>query len=244
MNVDRVFVRSAIRLFASTWARVERNEEIRKSLGGISSGSTFSNNNNNKKKQQLNNWNDYDDYGGEIANRGRNERLKNKAHVNNRYNNPTRNSRKFKRDAQVDVDTTTSVKLNDKSILPLVNSSINFINISRSSNNSQHVSDLNTQHIHATGDEMKSNIDNINRDNKHNNLNNKQMSDDQIVDSKSKRNSWWPPSNQQQQQTRTSGSNKEAEKVPLRPSGTPQYTGGCFGAPSKMDLKKSETFAK
>jgi hypothetical protein len=109
MNVDRVFVRSAIRLFASTWARVEKNEEIRLFISGGKATSS-------SRK-------DYDDYGGGVygidttSNRGR---VKSNNKVNNRYNN----KKKFKRDTQ-DVIAASS-------ILTHVNTSINSRNHSES----------------------------------------------------------------------------------------------------------------
>lgn len=104
MNVDRVFVRSAIRLFASTWARVEKNEEIRVMISG---GKTAANRR------------EYDDYGGEdsLGNRGRSKSNQNKA--NNRYNNRG-TTRKFKRDTQEQNTSSTAMP-----ILTSVNTSIN-----------------------------------------------------------------------------------------------------------------------
>jgi hypothetical protein len=111
MNVDRVFVRSAIRLFASTWARVEKNEEIRLFISGGKATSS-------SKR-------DYDDYGGGVyetdqtSNRGR---VRNNNKVNNRYSN----KRKFKRDTQETIVTKAS------SIQTHVNTSINSRNHSES----------------------------------------------------------------------------------------------------------------
>lgn len=242
MNVDRVFVRSAIRLFAATWARAERNEEMRLAGGKVNTG----------RKTPTS---DYDEYGGggggETINKGR-ERQKNKAHVNNRYNNPLRNSRKYKRDAQEDDAMAT---INDKSILTLVNSSLNNSNSNNNNTtklynvnvtNSEHVSGLNTQ-MHSKSDvEIKSNIDNSKNNLRTINSNGKLKStsqpevveslklskDDDNIDIMKRQNTWW------------SSRNKNQDKLGLKVVGTPQYKGGCFGVPSRTDLKRSEVFAR
>lgn len=105
MNVDRVFVRSAIRLFASTWARVEKNEEIRLIISGGGSGKTTLMSR------------DFDDF----------KKLRNNQKVNNRYSNNVRgnNNKKFKRDVTQDKSATS---FTFSSRPPSVNISINFNN--------------------------------------------------------------------------------------------------------------------
>lgn len=202
MNVDRTFVRSAIRLFASTWARVEKNEEIRLFISG--------------GKSTLSNRRDFDDYG---ENNNYRSKTKNNNKVNNRNNVRGSSTRKFKRETQENLNYTIKggSSTTERSILTLVNTSINL-------NNSE--SDLKQQHqLNNSGtNEIKSNISNLGN----NSVNNTKSS--------MQKRSWWNPSSNQQNQRRT----QEKAKV----MGTPQYKGGCFGTPNKSDIKKSEIFAR
>lgn len=197
MNVDKTFIRSAIRLFASTWARVEKNEEIRLFISG--------------GKSAPSNRRDFDDY-GEINNyRGK---MKNNNKVNNRNNVRGSSIRKFKRETQENVNGSTT----ERSILTLVNTSINL-------NNSE--SDLNQQQLNNSGtDEIQSNIRNLINSSVNNN----------DTKSSTQKRSWWSPSSNQQSQRRA----QEKAKV----MGTPQYKGGCFGSPNKSDIRRAEIFAR
>lgn len=135
MNVDRSFVRSAIRLFASTWARVEKNEEIRLFISG--------------GKSTLSSRRDFDDYG---ENNNYRSKTKNNNKVNNRNNVRGSSTRKFKRDTQENVKAINSTTT-ERSILTLVNTSINL-------NNSE--SDLKQHQLNNSGtNEIKSNISNL-----------------------------------------------------------------------------------
>lgn len=137
MNVDRTFVRSAIRLFAATWARVEKNEEIRLFISG--------------GKSTLSNRKDFDDYGeNNYRSKGRNSNSK----VSNRNNarGSTASARKFKRETQENV---SNAGTTERSILTLVNSSISL-------NNSE--SGLQQQLNYSGTHEIKSNISNLAND--------------------------------------------------------------------------------
>ncbi|KAL7022948.1 hypothetical protein ACKWTF_012435 [Chironomus riparius] len=256
MNVDRVFVRSAIRLFASTWARVERNEEIR--FGN--SKSEYSGKIHGSGRSY------YNDYGENINNRNNNNKMKSKAHVNNR-NDPIR--RKFKRDAQMDENiesktetATTDFHINERSISTLVNSRLNNTNLIKNINNksSEHVSGLKTQQLHYSDVEMKSNIDNFSHKN---NSYNKTVSrnvqqlekasyvpsngdDEKEIKLKKRPDTWWSPNILRGGSITNSPSsgNIRNNQDKIKATGTPQYKGGCFGSPSRSDLKRSEVFAR
>lgn len=251
MNVDRVFVRSAIRLFASTWARVERNEEIR--FGN--SNSEYSGKSHGSGRSY------YNDYGENISNRNNNNKVKSKAHVNNR-NDPIR--RKFKRDAQMDqnIKSATEIHINERSISTLVNSSLNNTNLIKNINDkiSEHVSGLKTQQLHSSDVEMKSNIDNFSHKN---NSYNKTISrnvqqlekasyvpsngdDEKEIKLKKRPDTWWSPNILRGGSiTSSPGSgNIRNNQDRIKAAGTPQYKGGCFGSPSRSDLKRSEVFAR
>jgi hypothetical protein len=251
MNVDRVFVRSAIRLFASTWARVERNEEIR--FG--SSNSEYSSKSHGSGRSY------YNDYGENISNRNNNNKVKSKAHVNNR-NDPIR--RKFKREAQMDqtTETATEIHINERSISTLVNSSLNNTNLIKNINDkiSEHVSGLKTQQLHSSDVEIKSNIDNFSHKN---NSYNKTISrnvqqlekasyvpsngdDEKEIKLKKRPDTWWSPNILRGGSITNSPSstNIRNNQDRIKVTGTPQYKGGCFGSASRSDLKRSEVFAR
>lgn len=248
MNVDRVFVRSAIRLFASTWARVEKNEEMRAAMSTTSSISSSSKYGGSNRKAF-----DYDEYGDMFRiTSNSNNKIKNKANVNNRYSNPpVRGTRKFKREAsspQVNNATVATATDNDRSILPLmVNSSDKTIKFTNNE------SGLNTtQHMHSSVVEIKSNIDTISHSVNLNSLKvNSSASQAETVQhgvhsesgennkkkiEKRQQSSWYSPS--------TKGGNVRNQQEKVKIVGTLQYKGGCFGSLAKADLKRSEIFAK
>lgn len=215
MNVDRVFVRSAVRLFASTWSRVEGDEELRAASNGKAGKINFQDN-----------WsaNDYDD-DDEGYRLSKKQKAKTNVNVNSRHNN-ARGSRKYKRES---------------SIPHLVNSS-HSSNLNLSNNNqtseafSQHVSDLNSQPI---DDGNRSNNDNI----KPNNITSKSnrtgesvrmLTVDSTIEVQKRQSSWWSSAARGQPQ----------EKTKTAARGTPQYKGGCFGVPTRADMKRSELFAR
>lgn len=232
MNVDRVFVRSAVRLFATTWSRVERDEELRAASGGKVSY--------RPKSNWEDSWSDYD-YDEVNINQRTNKKQKNKNNfsVNNRHNNG-RGSRKFKRDAQeVESESATD---DNKTISKLVNSS-NKTTINSNSKlitnktYSQHASGLNS---HASVDENKSNNDNIKSNS--NKTGTAVNGSQEIVhelrvkgekEVEKRQNSWW---------SNTFRGRSQEKSKPAR--GTPQYKGGCFGVPTRSDLKRSELFAR
>lgn len=225
MNVDRVFVRSAIRLFASTWARVERNEEMRYGSSGRSP---------------------YDDYSEYASKNSNSNKVKSKAHVNNR-NNPIR--RKFKRETP-QVDGTAQP---NESILTLVNSSLNNNSSNLNSNQTQHVSGLNTQQLHSSDVEMKSNIDdNFSHSSNSKNVNkSKSIEDVSSNDTngakgnvRKRQDTWWSPNILRGGSIASSISRKYENQERTKSVGTPQYRGGCFGTPTRGDLKRSELFAR
>lgn len=263
MNIDRVFVRSAIRLFASTWARVERIEEMRLAVSSTSSSASGGRKNTNY---------DYDNYGETTSyNRGQNK-VKNKVHVNNRYS--LRGSKKFRRNAQaqqsspITIANTTSKTLtdNEKSILTLVNSSRNSTYFTNTKlirkvfekskiKSSEHVSGLNTQQMHSSDVEIKSNIDKISNSSYNSSAsrssiasqleislvalqNHSETNEGISIQKRQPQNSWWSPNNAR---SSNSASNiKNNNKM----VGTPQYKGGCFGAVTRNDLKRSEVFSR
>lgn len=237
MNVDRVFVRSAIRLFASTWSRVEHEEELRMTTGET-------------KNNWQDNWDgsdyDYDDVSGKS-----NKRQRNKPHVNvnNRHNN-ARGLRKYKRDAQEDA-ATSSISNSVNSSNKTSNSNTKLINNQTNKTYSQHVSDLNS---HPSDDSNRSNNNTItNNDNITDNINVTKPAEggsplsgshseailELTVDGKieviKRQNSWWSGGNR--------GNARPQEKATVNRR-TPQYKGGCFGVPTRVDMKRSEVFAR
>lgn len=239
MNVDRVFVRSAIRLFASTWSRVEQDEELKVASGGKLGG---------RKNDWQDNGSD-DDYDYEEVNTYKADRKqKNKAHVNvNSRHNNARGSRKYKRDVNdaAEAATLTSIpNLVNSSNNKTSNSNSKLINNLTNKTYSQHVSDLNS---HPSDDGNKSNNDNI----KHNDITSnsnktgsavhlsdgremvRELKVDGSIDVQKRQNSWWSSTFR--------GRTAEKGKVAR---GTPQYKGGCFGLPTRADMKRSELFAR
>ncbi|CRK95065.1 CLUMA_CG008543, isoform A [Clunio marinus] len=233
MNIDRVFVRAAVRLFASTWNIVEKDEELRTASGG-------------KFIFQKINWdddwsdNDYDD--DEIVNNFKaTKKLKSKGNqnVNNRHMN-ARGSRKYKRDVQLNenieasVIQTTFVNSRNKSS----NSNTKVVDDLKNKTNLQHVSDLNS---HPSDDVNKSNKNNKNITSNSNtpsavNVHRETIQSlklDGRIDIVKRQNSWW--------------SNIFGGKTPEKPKitrGTPHYKGGCFGVPTRADVNRSEIFAR
>lgn len=226
MNVDRVFVRSAVRLFASTWNRVELDEEMRLSSGG------------QIDEQKNNSWS-ADDYDYDEANNNSRNKKKNKTNVNvNSRHNNARGSRKYKRDAMTQASISNSVNSSSKAS----NSNSKFIDNLTNKTYSQHVSDLNS---HRSDDRNKSNNDNIKYDNliKLNDTKSasqpkgsrelvRELNVGGAVEMKKRQSSWWDKNLRNQ---------KDKTKIV---SGTPHYKGGCFGVPSRVDIKRSELFAR
>lgn len=253
MNIDRVFVRAAIRLFATTWSRVERDEELRATTGGSGGGSNKVNsrktnnwpdNNNNNN----NNWNANDYDFEESSNTFKSNRQKNKAQ--SRYNN-ARGTRKYKRNVP------SSTKINQTTISNLVNSSnitsnftTNLINYSTNKTYKEHVSGL---QLNITEDGKKSNKNNVESVNISssqydfnvsaleqisNSSNGNQETVQTLhingpIDVQKRQNTWWSNTFR--------GRNQDKQKMGR---GTPQYKGGCFGLPSRSDLKRSEGFSR
>lgn len=231
MHVDRVFVRSAVRLFASTWSRVEQDEELRVASGGKVDG-------------QKNNWADSwsgDDYDyDDVNNNYMNKKQKNKStvNVNSRHNN-ARGSRKYKRDAVV---ATPEASISNLVNTSASNSNSKFIDNLTNKTNSQHVSDLNS---HRSDDGNRSNNDNIKHDN-HIKINDTESDSHAMgsrelvrelnvagkIEIQKRQNSWWQ-NNLRNQKDRTNAV-----------LGTPQYKGGCFGIPSRVDINRSELFSR
>lgn len=238
MNVDRIFVRSVIRLFASTWSRVEDDEELRAS--GKAGG---------RKSDWQDNWsgNDYDYDEVSTGTRSKKQKNKSNVNVNSRHNN-ARGSRKYRRDAQGAEIVVDDEATNETSISNSVNSSSSKTSNSNSKliNNltksySQHVSDLNSPRSDVGN---QSNNDNMKNHNLTSNSNNQSASrsDHEVVQELSvvgkievqkRQNTWW--SNNLRVRNQEKG--KTAR-------GTPQYKGGCFGVPSRADMKRSELFSR
>lgn len=240
MNVDRVFVRSAVRLFATTWSRVEKDEELRAASGGKVGG------------RPKNNWqdswdgNDYDYDEVNTNYRSNNRKQKNKANVNvNSRHNNARGSRKYKRDTQEDgaddATTTISNSVNSSNNKTTINSNSKLISNLTNKKYSQHVSGLNPN---ASDDGNKSNNDNI----KHNQTSNSNKTKAAVnrnqeavhelnvkgeIAVEKRQNSWWS----------NTFRGRSQEKVKTV-RGTPQYKGGCFGVPTRADMKRSEIFAR
>lgn len=216
MNVDRVFVRSAIRLFASAWSRAETDDDPRVATsGGV--GSSWKDN-----------WSADSDYDyDEVNNNNRNKKLRNKTNLNGRQ----RGSRKYKRDAP---------EASAESISTLVNSSNKTSNSNSNPKtnltNSQHVSGL---HSHPSDDGNKSNNDTLN----HAKTNSK------LTKSAFDREAARDPSvggaiNVQKRQNTYWSSNTLRSRSQEKAKGAPQYKGGCFGVPTRADIKRSEVFAR
>lgn len=230
MNVDRVFVRSAVRLFATTWSRVERDEELRVASGGKVGY--------RPKSNWEDSWSDYDEDEAITTPRANNRKQKNKNNfsVSNRQNN-ARGSRKYKRDTQGERaadDNPTISHLVNSSNKTTINSNSKLI---ANKTYSQHVSGLNS---HASDVENKSNNDNIkNNSNKTEAAVNGDQETVHELNLKGKievvkrQGSWW---------SNLFRGNQEKPKVVTR--GTPQYKGGCFGVPTRSDAKRSELFAR
>lgn len=232
MNVDRVFVRSAIRLFASTWSRVDSDEELRVASGGVVGA---------RKDTWQDSWsgNDYDyDEVNNNYKAARRQKGKTNVNVNSRHNN-ARGSRKYKRDAPSDAQTVTSIPNLVNSSNKTSNSNSKLINDLTNKTHSQHVSDLNS---HPSDDVNKSNNDNIKNNNvtsdsnktklaSHNEVVH-ELSVDGKIEVQKRQNSWW--------------SSAARSRVPetMTARGTPQYKGGCFGVPTRADMKRSELFAR
>lgn len=220
MNVDRVFVRSAIRLFASAWSRAESDDDDPRvaTSGGGGSG-------NWKNNWSSDNEYDYD----EVNNNNRNKKLRNKASVNNRQ----RGSRKYKRDAP---------EGSAESISTLVNSSNKTSNSNSNPKNnltySQHVSGL---HSHPSDDGNRSNNDTLNHAKNHSKrtksaLDRETARDPDVggdINLQKRQNTYWSTTLRGRSQDKAKGVH-----------GTPQYKGGCFGVPSRADIKRSEVFAR
>ena len=258
MNVDRTFVRSAIRLFATTWSRVEKDEEMRMSSSGGGGGSVAGSDrkNNNWQHENMNDSDyDYDEVNNYNNNKSNNKKLRNKTNVNvNSRHNNARGSRKYKRDAPEALSSSSAS--NSESISTLVNSSNKTSNSNSKLINklsySQHVSDLTSNSNDNDDDEdvIKSNNDTTKHDNDANN-NSKEsesaseqrnrnpevirvlnMNGDKSELNK-RQSSWWSNTLRGRNQDKTKG-----------PRGTPNYKGGCFGTPTRVDLKRSELFSR
>lgn len=232
MNVDRVFVRSAVRLFASTWSRVERDESLRMS-GKISSPG--------RKTNWYDNWQDYDYedvvYKSNKNNKqNRKQKPKSNVNVNSRHNN-ARGSRKYRRDVEEVTNTNSN----------LVNSSVKYNDSNQISNltHIEHLSDLKLQ----TSDELviksnnKNNITNSNASDVDEDKNRtKEVANNLNLDGKievnKRQNGFWSSAN------RAKMTPSPTDKTKSSSRGTPQYIGGCYGIPSRSDVKRSELFAR
>lgn len=258
MNVDRYFIRSAIRLFASTWSRVEKDEEQK--FGSRTRA--------NKKHENWGDETDYEDYGDNIAT-NRNSNIRNNNNESNNYNNqklnrnsnsnvntrfnsnPNSNSNrgrnKYKRDT---LDHTYSKDDTPSTFNSSVNSTL-------SSQQSYNLSSLNssTHETFLSGlNNTKSNNMNINNVNSSSNFNytsanqnssssetkpglNKEIAVENNlggnIDLQKRQNTWW-------------SNNYRGGRVQERPRsrGTPQYKGGCFGTANRGDIRRSESFSR
>jgi hypothetical protein len=242
MNVDRVFVRSAVRLFASTWSRVEKDEILRMSGKMSSSG---------RKTNWYDNWNDYD-YEDVVYKTNKNnkqnrkQKTKSNVNVNSRHNN-ARGSRKYRRDVNDVLDTTTS-SITTKTNSNLVNSSDKFYESNQISNltHIEHLSDLK---LHASDEQgiISNNENNITNFNvsKEDEKRTKEVVTSLNIDGKinvnKRQNGFWSSANRGKV---TSSPMNDKTKSTSSRLGTPQYIGGCYGIPSRSDVKRSELFAR
>lgn len=254
MNVDRVFVRSAVRLFASTWIRVERDENLRAS-GKVSAAG--------RKTNWYDNWHDYDyddvvdDVSTNVNRQNSNRKNKNKSNVNvNSRHNNARGSKKYRRDISPAFDSETSAasaqqkisstlvnssdKLNDNDT-KLVNS-----NFAHQILNVEHLSGLKNELETSETVEIKSNNEyntttsEISNSNRINHEIAENLHVDGNIEVVKRQNGFW---------SSTPNRGKAAvpvqsEKTKLMSRGTPQYRGGCYGVPSRSDIKRSELFAR
>lgn len=218
MNVDRHFIRSAVRLFASTWAKVEleaRDHTIRSM---------------NRAKSKLNRF-------GEIvaplsSSSRRGSGSGNAGTISG--STGSRRQRRRRREAAAQRKSNTNVKsasssqVNSKFLnsSDLTNSNMLItVNSSGSSSNNQILSGLNKQ---TYNNSKKSNNTNItNSDDIE--------SDVELKNSLNKRhNTWW--SNENIWQTRDSDIRYQ--------KGAPHYKGGCYGQPDTDNVWNAEYFAR
>jgi hypothetical protein len=221
MNVDRHFIRSAIRLFASTWSRVEKDEEQK--LMNRNRGKTFVN---------WDEWrnNDSDEYDESYSNKNNQKSNRNyNSNVNTRYNTNNNNNnnsrgRKFKRET-VEIS-------NQASILNSVNNTLSSQNntnkiLSGLNNITKSNNDSNSSNVNNQNNNISSEISNLNREKfVESPLSGK-------IEVEKRQNTWWSGS---------SFRGKNQEK--FRGRGTPQYRGGCFGTPNRGDVRRAESFSR
>lgn len=217
MLTDRHFIRSAVRLFATTWAKLERNS-------------------NSNLYGQSNNRDDDKPY--------RFKNIRNKREDEGREEQTSTTSSS---------SATTLSKSNNK---PSADTShVNtYVNI----NSIWEPEQIVTKTKQQTSGLSENKNEKIEKSNKFttttrfNNVNTNTVDDNDAINiaMKSKRfdSSWWPSiggggrdtSKNKQQKQKQSSSGEDR----IKNRGTPQYKGGCFGAPTRGDIKRAELFAR
>jgi hypothetical protein len=202
-----------------------------------------------RKTNWNDNWQDYDyeDVAYKTNKNNKNNRKqkpKSNVNVNSRHNN-ARGSRKYRRSIEDDALelTTTKTKTTNSN---LVNSS-DKINDSNQNSKLTHIEHLSDLKLHASDEQViksnnKNNITNLNVSNVDQRT--QEVANNLIIDGNidvnKRQNGFWSSST-----SRTKITPSPTDKTKSTSSrGTPQYTGGCYGIPSRSDIKRSELFAR
>lgn len=224
MLTDRHFIRSAVRLFATTWAKLERN----------SNSNLYGSREDEKPYRFKKVRNKRDDEGRDVH---------------------------MKSGMQEQTSTMSSINLNKNNNKPSTGTShVNtYVNINSIWEPEQIVTKTKQQTSGLS--EKNEKIEKSNKfttsttttttTTRYNNVNTNTVDDNDAIDiaMKSKRfdSSWWPSigrgtttNNNKQQKQKQSSSGDDR----IKNRGTPQYKGGCFGAPTRGDIKRAELFAR
>lgn len=243
MLTDRHFIRSSVRLFANTWVKLERNS-------------------NNNMYGQLNNRDDEKPYRFKnIRNkRDKDDHVKTAqaaSRQENEVNTKTKRS-SLTQDTQ-QTSTMTSTTMTESSHLTFNNNNHNSNKPTTDSSHNMYVNinsiwkpeQIVTKKQQTSGLSENEKIEKSNKfttTTRYNNVNTNTADNDAIniaMTQKSKRfdSSWWPSisgrGNKQQKQKQSSTGDDR-----IKNRGTPQYKGGCFGAPTRGDIKRAELFAR
>lgn len=244
MLTDRHFIRSSVRLFANTWAKLERN-------------------NNNNMYGQLNNRDDEKPY--------RFKNIRNKRDEDDHVKNSEAASSQsvyMVEEQKVNTKTKDIQQTSMMTSSTLKDSSHLTFNKNNNHNNNKPTTDTShntyvninsiwkpeqivTKKQQTSGLSENEKIETSNTfstTTRYNNVNTNTADNDAIniaMIQKSKRfdSTWWPSisgrgNKQQKQKQSPTGDDR------IKNRGTPQYKGGCFGAPTRGDIKRAELFAR
>lgn len=226
MLLDRHFIRSSVRLFANTWAKLERN---------------------NNMYGQLNNRDDEKPF--------RYKNIRNKRNNDSENVHNTVNKRSVVQETSLSSDSTHSTINNHFN--SETNTMSSYVNINTNNNIWKKPEQIVTKKQQTSGlseNEKKLETSNKFTTTRYNNVNTNDADDNNAINNiamiqKSKRfdSSWWPSisgsttrdrNNKQKQKQGVTGDER------IKNRGTPQYKGGCFGAPTRGDIKRAELFAR